>query len=193
MRTKIEVDNGEPLARLRRMLDAADIDDDSIESIVIEVIHDDRVVEVDDINEQYPEAEYGPTEPEREGHKKGGGGTYDGILPSNLFMGEAIRPDSKRGRVLEYLFDKDNWFERSEVAEALDMTKSEVSDSFSRLFNDEGYVKRRKIENTGKKGIQREYTTTESGRNAIREGRRIAQEYREQKRQDEEDEMKEKD
>lgn len=211
--TSFEASGGDAFERIKRALDAADIDPSHIEEISIDIVHHpDSPSAAEPIGDvglpeepeepeepeaeppEEPEVEYGPTEPDPDivGRQGGpSGGNYRGALPPNFFEGEALRPDSLQGKVLAFLDDHpDEWFRRDEAAEELDgVTTQQAGDALVSLYNQHGWVKRRKANLPNRRGVQREYAITESGHGAIAEGRRRAEKYAERQRQQQEEEM----
>lgn len=158
--TVIDVEGGDAFERAKRMLSAADIDPDEVDSVYVEVSHG---VEVD----------IGPVESEATGHSKGGAGQYDGAYDPVTFEGVAIRPDSIQGQVLDWLNSHDEWFHRDNID--VDATNTQVADALSKLLTEKGYVKRRKMDpQPNRRGVQREYRITKEGGTAIEEGKRRA-------------------
>lgn len=196
--TELEAHGEDALERVQRMLEAADIDPDDVSGVRVEVIHGGERARPEDTPMPFGEAagtrpdeepdqeddrvEHGPVEPDPFADPRGGGGAggmYDGDYPADLFEGEAIRPDSQQGRVLRLMSEEGGWFHRSDLADELDdLDVSQVSDALSKLFRDYGWVKRRRMDpQPDKKGVQREYATTEAGRGAAAEGVRRARSY----------------
>lgn len=210
----ISASGGDCLERVREMLRSLDIDDEAVTKVRVQLWRENPDAEEDDANDesenegederwnQYKgldsddESEQEViTEPEeRYQHSLGGHGNGGGVADSEYnphnFKGEAIRPDTIQGCLLGHMKDSpDDWFWLYEEADELDISSNQANDAASTLLK-KGYVQKRKIDpQPNMRGVQKEFSTTEAGRGAIREGRRRAEKAKEEKREREEAEM----
>jgi len=202
-RTSMEAEGGNAFERAKDMLDAAGVSPDLVERIEVNVMHlhpDSEMADRDGDSAEPggddnggAEIETGPVEPgpSRRGGGGHGSGGYDGTLPSRPFRdSESVRPDTQSASTMQALWDDDDeWVRGSEVSvDGLD--SSQVHDALSDAFRNGGYLDRRRMNpQPNEKGVQREYRINQSGKNALREGRRIAEQYREEERERQEREM----
>lgn len=187
--TTIETEGDGAFSRAQSMLEASGIEPETIECVRVELRHwttneppqmglDTEAGGPDQAppDSGGPEVETGPTEPVGEGHTKGGGaGGYNGDYTDSNAFEDALKPDSRLGRVVRLLVDDGGWMDRHDIASELGVTPEEASDAVSNLFNERGFVeRRRKNPQPNKKGIQREYRASSVGKLALRAGERLA-------------------
>lgn len=157
---------------MNRILRNAPFDTDDVQAIDVRVVVDDDFIQDLGIwmaeNDEEQPIEKGPVTEKAYEQPNSTGRTGT----ENPYCGTkregAVMPDTKRAEILRAVDGE--WLTTGEIREAVDIeNKKLISSTLSTFFRKHGYVERR-----GEP--PREYTLSDSGRKALKKGRRVLQE-----------------